>query len=49
MGNNNLCNVAGVGTIKIKFHDGNIRRLMSVRHIPDLIKNLISLASLEEK
>jgi hypothetical protein len=49
IGNSNLCKVAGVGMIKIKFHDGKIRRLTGVRHIPDLSKNLISLGSLEEK
>jgi hypothetical protein len=49
MGNNNTCKVAGTGTISFKFHDGRIRRLTGVRHIPDLKKNLISLGSLEEK
>jgi hypothetical protein len=49
MSNSNLCKVVGVGTIKIKFHDGKIRRLTGVRRIPDLNKNLISLGSLEEK
>ena len=49
MGNNHLCKVASVGSVKIKFHDGKIRRLTGVRHIPDLNKNLISLGSIEEK
>jgi hypothetical protein len=49
IGNNNLCKIISVGTIKIKFHDGNIRRLTGVRHIPDLSTNLICLGSLEEK
>jgi hypothetical protein len=49
MGNSNLCKVAGVGMIKIKIHDGKIRRLTGVRYILDLSKNLISLGSLEEK
>jgi len=49
MGNNHLCKVAGMGSVKIKFHDGKIRMLRGVRHIPDLSKNLISLGSLEEK
>jgi len=35
--------------VKIKFHDGKIRKLMGVRHIPNLSKNLISLGFLEEK
>ena len=49
MENNHLCKVAGVGSVKIKFHDRKIRKLTGVRHIPDLSKNLISLGSLEEK
>jgi len=49
MGNNHLCKVVSVGSVKIKFHDGKIQRLTGVRHIPDLSKNLISLGSLEEK
>ena len=42
MGNNNSCKVAGTGTISLKFHDGRIRTLTGVKHIPDLKKNLIS-------
>ena len=49
MGNNNSCKVAGTGTISLKFHDGRIRTLTGVKHIPDLKKNLISLGSLEER
>jgi hypothetical protein len=49
IGNSNFCKVVGIGSVKIKFHDGKIRRLTGVRHIPDLTKNLISLGSLEEK
>jgi hypothetical protein len=49
MVNNNLCKVAGVGTIQIKFHDGKIRRLTGVRYILDLSKNLISLGFLKDK
>jgi len=45
--NNHLCKVVGVGSMKIKFHDGKIRRLTGVRHIPDLSKNLISSGFLE--
>jgi hypothetical protein len=43
MGNHNMCKVAGIGSVTIKFHDGKVRRLTGVRHIPDLSKNLISL------
>ncbi|KAE8714902.1 hypothetical protein F3Y22_tig00110187pilonHSYRG00229 [Hibiscus syriacus] len=33
---------------KIKMHDGSVRTLGSVRHIPDLKKNLISLGTLHK-
>ncbi|KAL5788702.1 hypothetical protein ACOSP7_005651 [Xanthoceras sorbifolium] len=36
-----------MGTVKIKMHDGVIRTLTDVRHIPDLKRNLISLSTLD--
>ena len=47
MGNNAACDVVGRGTIRIKMHDGIVRTLTNVRHVPDLKKNLISLGTLE--
>ncbi|CAL9127782.1 unnamed protein product, partial [Musa textilis] len=47
MGNNAACDVIGKGTIRIKMHDGIVRTLTNVRHVPDLKKNLISLGTLE--
>lgn len=47
MGNNNACQIKGIGTIRLKMHDGTIRRLTNVRYIPDLKKNLISLGVLD--
>ncbi|XP_071906234.1 uncharacterized protein [Coffea arabica] len=47
MGNNAACNAAGKGTIRIKMHDGIVRTLTNVRHVPDLKKNLIFLGTLE--
>jgi hypothetical protein len=41
--NDHLCKIAGVGIVRIKMHDGIIRTLTGVKHIPDLTKNLISL------
>jgi len=49
MGNNAQCNVTGVGTVRIKTHDGVVRTLSNVRHIPDLKRNIISLGTLESK
>ncbi|XP_075108699.1 uncharacterized protein LOC142180384 [Nicotiana tabacum] len=47
MGNNAACKVIGKGTVRIKMHDGVVRTLTDVRHVPDLKKNLISLGTLE--
>ena len=33
MGNNAVCNVEGIGTIKLKLHDGVVRTLSDVRYI----------------
>ena len=49
MDNNAECNVIGIGTIKIKTHDGVVRTLSNVRHVLDLKSNLISLDTLESK
>jgi len=47
MGNNTQCSVAGIGTVQIKSHDGVLRTLSNIRHIPDLKRNLISLSTRE--
>lgn len=47
MSNDTECKVAGIGTIQIKTHDGIIRTLSKVRHIPDMTRCLISLGTLE--
>ena len=47
MKNNMLCKTIGIGSIKIRMHDGIIRTLNNVRHVPDLKKNLISLGTLD--
>ncbi|KAL5768311.1 hypothetical protein ACOSQ2_015094 [Xanthoceras sorbifolium] len=47
MGNNAQCKTVGIGTIRIRMHDGIVRTLSDVRHVPDLKKNLISLGTLD--
>ena len=47
MGSNTSCKVVGIGTIQIKSHDGTVRTLSNVMHIPNLKKNLISLDTLD--
>ncbi|KAL8170225.1 hypothetical protein V2J09_022029 [Rumex salicifolius] len=49
LGNNAPCKVLGVGTVKLKTHDGVERTLSEVRHILDLRRNIISLGTLEAK
>jgi len=49
MSNNAQCNVAGIGAIKIKTHDGVVKTLSNVCHVPNLKHNLISLGTLECK
>ncbi|KAG9453307.1 hypothetical protein H6P81_006211 [Aristolochia fimbriata] len=47
MGNDNPCKTAGIGSIKLRNHDGSIGILQNVRYVPKLKKNLISLGALE--
>ncbi|KAG8482631.1 hypothetical protein CXB51_024131 [Gossypium anomalum] len=49
MGNNTLCKIIGVGTIKVKMFDGVVRTLSDIRHVPELKRNLISLSTLDSK
>ena len=48
MGNDAICPVIGICTVKIKMFDGVVRVLSNVRHILDLRKNLISLEVLDD-
>jgi len=47
MGNDVVYKIVGIGTIRMKMHDGIVRTLTNVWHIPDLKKNLISLGTLD--
>ena len=47
MGNKAPCRVVGVGTVKIRMFDREIRVLGNVRHVPEMGQNLISLGYLE--
>jgi len=49
IGNNVQYKVTGIGTVKIKIHDGVVRILSNVRHVPNLKRNLVSLGTLEFK
>ena len=42
LGNDDACKSLGVGTVRIRMHDGVIRTLTNVRYVPGLRKSLIS-------
>jgi hypothetical protein len=46
VGDDNLCDIVGVGSVQIKAHDGMTRMLQNVRYIPGMSRNLISLSTL---
>ena len=43
MGNNATCKVIDIGSMDITMFDGTVRTLSKVRHVPKMMKNLISL------
>ncbi|KAH9762289.1 hypothetical protein KPL70_000762 [Citrus sinensis] len=47
MGNNNVCKIVGMGSVKIEMFDGSVQTLSDVRHAPRLKRNLISLGMLD--
>lgn len=47
LGDNRACSVSGIGTVNIKFEDGNNISLKHVRHVPQIKRNLISMAMLD--
>ena len=49
MANCVVCKTVGIGSIKIRRHDGTFCTLNNVRHVPYLTKNMISLSLLDSK
>ncbi len=49
MGDDNPRPIVGIGSIMIKMHDGIVRTLTDVRHVPGMKRNLISLSTLDNK
>ena len=49
MGNNATCKIVGIGSVHVRCHDGIMRTITEVRHVPDLKKNLISLGTLDKQ
>ncbi|XP_069150521.1 uncharacterized protein [Solanum lycopersicum] len=48
MGNNATYKIVGIGSVRVCFHDEIVRTIKEVRRVPDLKKNLISLATLDK-
>ena len=48
MGNNSICKIIGIEDVSLKLHDGSIRVIKQVKHVPDLKRNLISLGMLDQ-
>ncbi|KAK9740681.1 hypothetical protein RND81_03G053700 [Saponaria officinalis] len=49
MANGDVCKAVGIGSIKIRTHDGKLCTLNEVRHVPLITKKLISLSKLDSK
>ncbi|KAH9763605.1 hypothetical protein KPL70_001228 [Citrus sinensis] len=47
MGNNNVCKIVGMWSVKIEMFDRTVKTLCDVRHAPRLKRNLISLDMLD--
>jgi len=47
IGDNNPCDVVGIGSIQTKAHDGMKHMLKNMRYIPEMSRNLISLSTLD--
>ena len=49
LGNNQKCNIRGIGSIRLRMQDQSVKVLNDVRYIPEVKRNLISLGLLESK
>jgi len=47
--NDVVCKTVGIGNIRMRMLDGQVRTLTNVRHVLDLKKNLLSLGALEAR
>ena len=49
MANDFVYKIAGIGSIKLRTHDGRFCTLNKVRHVPSMTKNLISVSLLDSR
>ena len=48
LGNNVVCHVEGIGSIRLRMQDGSVKVLREVRYIPEVKRNLVSLGLLDK-
>ena len=48
LGNNQPCQVKGIGSVRVRMHNGVKKLIANVRFIPELKRNLISLGMLDK-
>jgi len=48
MGNDHALKIAGVGTIRLKMHNGTVRKIQRVHHVKGFKKNLLSVGQLDD-
>ncbi|XP_074306515.1 uncharacterized protein LOC141641765 [Silene latifolia] len=49
MANSAVCRIVGIGSVRVRTHDGKFCTLNEVRHVPLMSKNLIFLSTLDSK
>src|SRR4051812_45616114 len=49
MGNNAECKVVGIGNIRMRMFDGEVRMVTTGRHVPEVSRNLLLLGALEAR
>lgn len=47
LGNNDRCKVAGVGAVRLSMKDDVVSELAGARHVPDIMRNVVSIGVLE--
>ena len=49
MGNDTVRKIVGIGNIRMRMFDGQLRTLTNIRHVSNLKKNILSLGDLEAR
>jgi len=49
MGNNGYCKFVDLGFVQIRMHDGVVKTLIEVHHVPELKENLVSVGVMDSK